>query len=59
MHESFCFSIGRMVQSLRWNANTNILAAIQDTTLTVWYYPAVIFTDKRIIDKTCAKYESR
>lgn len=48
-----------MVQSLRWNCTINILAAIQDTTLTVWYYPAVIFSDKRIVEKTCARNDSR
>lgn len=47
-----------MVQSLRWNCSINILAAIQDTSLTVWYYPAVIFSDKGIVEKTCAKNDS-
>ncbi|KAJ1520245.1 hypothetical protein ONE63_004452 [Megalurothrips usitatus] len=50
--------LGKMVQSLRWNCSINILAAIQDTTLTVWYYPAVIFSDKRIVEKTCVRNDS-
>ncbi|XP_049774478.1 intraflagellar transport protein 80 homolog isoform X1 [Schistocerca cancellata] len=44
--------LGSMVQCLRWNCDANILAAIQDTRLSVWYYPPVLHIDKRLVKKT-------
>uniref|UniRef100_T1HYQ8 WD_REPEATS_REGION domain-containing protein n=1 Tax=Rhodnius prolixus TaxID=13249 RepID=T1HYQ8_RHOPR len=45
--------LGRsIVLSFKWNSHLNIMAAIQDTTLTIWYYPNILFVDKRLIRKT-------
>uniref|UniRef100_A0A672GGX2 Uncharacterized protein n=1 Tax=Salarias fasciatus TaxID=181472 RepID=A0A672GGX2_SALFA len=44
--------IGSMVHSMAWNDAANVLCGIQDTQLTVWYYPSVVFTDKELLPKT-------
>ncbi|XP_023711172.2 intraflagellar transport protein 80 homolog isoform X2 [Cryptotermes secundus] len=44
--------LGSMIQSLCWNNDTNMLAAVQDTNLIVWYYPTVLYVDKRLVKKT-------
>ncbi|XP_003968452.2 intraflagellar transport protein 80 homolog [Takifugu rubripes] len=44
--------IGSMVHSIAWNDAANILCGIQDSQLTVWYYPSIVFTDKDLIPKT-------
>lgn len=44
--------IGNMVHSMAWNDAANVLCGIQDTQLTVWYYPSVVFTDKELLPKT-------
>nr|CAD7260712.1 unnamed protein product [Timema shepardi] len=47
-----------MVQSLCWNSDTNILATVQDTNLTVWYYPMVLYADSRLLKKTAHMKDS-
>ncbi|KAM6065174.1 intraflagellar transport protein 80 homolog isoform 2-T5 [Theristicus caerulescens] len=44
--------IGTMVQTLAWNDMSNILCGIQDTRLTVWYYPNTVYVDKDLLAKT-------
>ncbi|PKU37154.1 hypothetical protein llap_12543 [Limosa lapponica baueri] len=44
--------IGTMVQTLAWNDTSNILCGIQDTRLTVWYYPNTVYVDKDLLPKT-------
>ncbi|KAJ4443900.1 hypothetical protein ANN_05687 [Periplaneta americana] len=44
--------LGSMIQSLCWNSDTNMLAAVQDTNLIVWYYPTVLYVDKQLMKKT-------
>ncbi|RZF37993.1 hypothetical protein LSTR_LSTR006392 [Laodelphax striatellus] len=44
--------LGVMVQSMCWNSSVNMLAGIQDTALTVWYYPSVLFSDQRLTRRT-------
>lgn len=36
--------LGSQIQSFVWNAEENILAAIQDTRLVVWYCPTAAFS---------------
>ncbi|NWI87343.1 IFT80 protein, partial [Pitta sordida] len=45
-------NIGTMVHTLAWNDDSNILCGIQDTRLTVWYYPNVVYVDKDLLPKT-------
>lgn len=44
--------IGSMVHSMAWNDSANILCGIQDNQFTVWYYPSVVFVDKKLLPNT-------
>ncbi|KAF6215468.1 hypothetical protein GE061_010222 [Apolygus lucorum] len=50
--------LGSVVQSFKWNSHLNIIAAIQDTSLTLWYYPFIIFVDKKLLRRTAVIKES-
>lgn len=52
-------NVGSIMQSLCWNCDTNILAAVQDTSLMAWYYPTVTFVDKRLISQTTLVKDTR
>ena len=41
-----------MVDSAMWNDGTEILAAVSDQKLTVWYYPNVVYLDKELLGLT-------
>ncbi len=41
-----------MVDTAMWNDSTDILAAVSDSKLTVWYCPAAAFIDKDLINYT-------
>ena len=41
--------LGSMVQSLKWNTDCNMLAALQDARLAVYLYPSVIFVDRSLL----------
>ncbi|XP_026683019.1 intraflagellar transport protein 80 homolog [Diaphorina citri] len=47
-----CHKLGIMVQSICWNTDVNILAAMQDSALCVWFFPAVVFADQGLLRKT-------
>ncbi|KAL1458456.1 hypothetical protein WDU94_008609 [Cyamophila willieti] len=47
-----CHKLGIMVQSICWNSNMNILSAMQDAAMCVWFYPAVVFADQGLLRKT-------
>ncbi|XP_022247668.1 intraflagellar transport protein 80 homolog [Limulus polyphemus] len=49
--------IGVMVQSVVWNDNTNMLAALQSGKLTVWYFPSVVFVDRNLLSRTINEKE--
>eukprot|EP00227_Mantoniella_beaufortii_P020105 CAMPEP_0197575096 /NCGR_PEP_ID=MMETSP1326-20131121/609_1 /TAXON_ID=1155430 /ORGANISM="Genus nov. species nov., Strain RCC2288" /LENGTH=759 /DNA_ID=CAMNT_0043137801 /DNA_START=154 /DNA_END=2433 /DNA_ORIENTATION=+ len=40
------YKLGTMVDSCRWNDTTDMLAAMVDQRLVVWYYPNVVYVDK-------------
>ncbi|NXG08602.1 IFT80 protein, partial [Sakesphorus luctuosus] len=44
--------IGTMVQSVAWNDISNILCGLQDTHLTVWYYPNAVYVDRDLLPRT-------
>ena len=44
--------LGTMVDSVRWNDTTDMLAAMIDQRLVVWYYPNVVYVDKDLTAKT-------
>ena len=41
-----------MVHSMQWNDGSNMLAALTDSNLTVWYYPGVVFVDRDLLNLT-------
>jgi len=43
---------GTMVQSLAWNDENNMLAALTDGKLIVFYYPNVAYIDKYLLPRT-------
>lgn len=53
------FHAGIMVQSIFWNHEHNILAGIQETTLTVWYYPGIVFVDPRLLRRSTLIKDTR
>lgn len=40
------------VQSYAWNDSSDILAAITDNQLVIWYYPAACLLDKQLVEIT-------
>lgn len=50
-------SLGSMVSSVCWNDGTNMLAAMQDNRLTVWYHPAIVYSDKDLLPVTLVHKE--
>ena len=63
MQFSFCFKflldshpprtqLGTMVLSFTWHEKTNMLAALTDGKLIVWYCPSTVYNDKAILPKT-------
>ena len=59
IHKPRPVKIGSMVQSAMWNDKTDILAAIMDSTFTVWLYPAAIFFDRDLINLTKMNKDSK
>lgn len=53
------FGLGTMVTTMAWNDTTNMLAAFQDGTFTVWYYPTAVLVDQDILPKTLLEKDSR
>ncbi|XP_060517914.1 intraflagellar transport protein 80 homolog [Cylas formicarius] len=49
--------LGRKIESFRWNAKVNILGAIQDGLVTVWYCPSASF-NTRLLQMCSFQYES-
>ncbi|KAJ8030563.1 Intraflagellar transport protein 80-like [Holothuria leucospilota] len=50
--------LGTMIYSLAWNDQTNMLAALQDGRLTVWYYPNAVFVDKELLSSTISSKDT-
>ena len=50
---------GGMVGSIAWNDSTNMLAAVTDGRLAVWYHPLVAFTNKDLLPQTLVRQEDR
>ena len=50
---------GTMIQSLRWNDETNMLAALADGKFIVWFYPNAIYTDKDLLPRTIFEKDPR
>lgn len=46
------YKLATMVASVKWNDYSEILVAIADGKLVVWYYPSVVFIDRDLLPKT-------
>eukprot|EP01012_Entosiphon_sulcatum_P005298 TRINITY_DN1232_c0_g1_i1.p2 TRINITY_DN1232_c0_g1~~TRINITY_DN1232_c0_g1_i1.p2 ORF type:complete len:816 (-),score=154.57 TRINITY_DN1232_c0_g1_i1:3038-5239(-) len=44
--------LATMVASVKWNDYSEILVAIADNKLVVWYYPSVVFIDRDLLPRT-------
>jgi intraflagellar transport protein 80 len=42
-----------------WNDETNMLAAMTDGKIFVWYYPNAVYVDAELLPKTVAEKETR
>ena len=43
---------GGMITTLMWHDTTNMLAAIQDGSFTVWYYPNAVYIDTDLLPQS-------
>ena len=50
--------LGVMVQSMLWAADCPMLAAMQETKFTIWYYPAIIYVDKALLGQTLVERDT-
>ena len=50
--------LGVMVQSMLWAADCPMLAAMQETRFTIWYYPAIIYVDKALLGQTLVERDT-
>mmetsp|Transcript_38252 Transcript_38252/g.94004 ORF Transcript_38252/g.94004 Transcript_38252/m.94004 type:complete len:765 (-) Transcript_38252:162-2456(-) len=46
------FKLGAMCDSALWNSDTDMLSAVMDGKLVVWYYPNVVFVDRDLVNQT-------
>ena len=48
-----------MIMSLVWNDVTNMLAALTDGKLMVWYYPNCVYVDRDLLPSTVHERDGR
>lgn len=48
-----------MIQAQAWNDETNMLAAMTDGKILIWYYPNAIYVDKDLLPKTLYEKDTR
>mmetsp|Transcript_40835 Transcript_40835/g.96743 ORF Transcript_40835/g.96743 Transcript_40835/m.96743 type:complete len:767 (+) Transcript_40835:180-2480(+) len=46
------YKLGTMCDSAVWNSETDMLVAMMDSKLVVWYYPNVVFVDRDLTSQT-------
>ena len=46
------YKLATMVDSVQWNDTTDMLAAMIDQRLVVWYYPNVVYVDRDLLPVT-------
>ena len=52
VHRSHLMKLGSMVDTFMWHAKTDMLAAVMDGKLCVWYYPNVVYVDPDLMTST-------
>lgn len=48
-----------MIHMMAWNNETNMLAALTDGKIFVWYYPSAVYVDKDLLPKTVFEKDTR
>ena len=48
-----------MINSFKWNDETNMLAALTDGKFMVWYYPNAVYVDKALLQMTLHERDAR
>jgi len=54
-----CIRLGSMFHSMCWNDQTASLAALQYTSLIVWYDPLLLLNDQILVRKSLEKNDLR
>ena len=47
-----------MPSTMLWAADCPMLAAMQETRFTIWYYPAIIYVDKALLGQTLVERDT-
>lgn len=50
VHRNEMMKLSGMVDTFRWNESSDMLAAVADGKLLVWYYPNVVYVDKDLME---------
>ena len=53
------FYLGTMIQSLSWNDECNMLAALADGKFIIWFYPNAVYVDRDLLHKTVREKDPR
>ena len=51
--------IGTMVEGMAWNDESNMLVALTDSKIIVFYYPNAAYVDRQLLPKTIFEKEAR
>jgi len=52
VHRSQMVKLGSMVDTIMWHAKSDMLAAVMDGKLVLWYYPNVVYVDPDLVSAT-------
>jgi len=52
VHRTHMVKLGSMVDTFMWHAKTDMLAAVMDGKLCIWYYPNVVYVDPDLMTAT-------
>ena len=50
--------LGVMVASMLWAADCPMLAAMQETKFTLWYFPAILWVDRSLVGRTLVERDT-
>jgi len=52
VHRCQMVKLGSMVDTFMWHSKTDMLSAVMDGKLCVWYYPSVVYVDPDLVNAT-------
>ena len=59
MLDDSCAFVATMVSTMAWNDTCNMLAAVADNKVVIWYYPNVAFVDPDIVQRTLLQLDQK